>query len=925
MGDPVGPGALTALLKELAAGPRERAGWGRPLRPGETVGRFEILREIGRGGFGVVYEARDRVLQRPVAFKALRPMAWNAGSIEDEREALAEAEAAAHLSHPNIVQLHDAQLAPEGPFLILELLSGRTLGERLRDGVLPLDEALDVAIQVARGLAFAHAAGVVHRDLKPSNVFVCGDGQVKVLDFGLAAVLGRDASSGGTPGYMAPEQRLGAPGAPPADVYALGVVLGEMLTGRRPGADGSPPHPGGGSGLPPALVALVTRMLDPDPAARPADGGAALSALASIQESLRPRKRPWLAWSLAAAALAAALAAIAWPRPPPLPPGRLTVALADTSNETGNAQLDGAADLLRQALEQSPRVSILPRVPLERALEAGKPQPGTAIDEAAAIRAARALRAHVVLALSVRPTGAGLDLEVRGTDVEHDRPLFQYREATGGPGGVPDALDRLSDRIRRGLSESPESVADGPVRLAQVMPPDPEAWARYQEGRRLAGQGLGAQARNRYREAIALDPEFPLPHAELARFAEFSSREETEAHLAAALRHPERVPPRERRLVEATAAVVRWDNPRAIERYDEVIARWPDDPEAYAGASEILSGRWGTWAMSRPYDERLVALARLTPMDEAAALVRLGRLDEALVRARSLAAEAPGRPSSTLLSWVHRLRGEAAEALGAARDAMRRSRAPPSEILLWSFVEADALDELEEALVAFPGQRYQALALRGRWKEVMPSFDSTHSPESMGEKIFDVRADLSLGLRDLAHLRGDVVDLFRAGAGWVVCHAGSLADLGDLEGADRLNRILPMLDAREGCNVYYRTVRALRRGDPEEALRLSSGFHFANISYHRGHAQLAAGRPAEAVKEFREYRRNPNWVDGTVTGLFLYPQSLYWEAVALDRMGDRDGARTALDRLLRMWSRADPGLAPLRDAHALRARLDAPP
>ena len=205
---PSEPGEVSRLLEELAQAPaRElREAWERGLQPGAVVGRFELLRELGRGGFGVVYEARARELVRLVAFNAIRPGNRSLAELR-QRWLQREAEAAAQLNHPNIVTLHDFGRAEAGPYLILELLHGRTLQQRIESGPLPASEAVRIAIGVARALAHAHACGVVHRDLKPSNVFLCDDGTVKVLDFGLAGILTAGASSGGgTPAYMAPEQ-----------------------------------------------------------------------------------------------------------------------------------------------------------------------------------------------------------------------------------------------------------------------------------------------------------------------------------------------------------------------------------------------------------------------------------------------------------------------------------------------------------------------------------------------------------------------------------------------------------------------------------------------------------------------------------------------------------------------------------------------
>ena len=189
------PGALTALLLELAAVPPVPELPRPTLSPGTMVGRFEVVRQIARGAFGDVYEARDQELGRSVALKLIQP------GRDRAREALSarEAEAVARLSHPNLVTLFDAGRWAGGPYLVFELLRGRTLERRLLDGPLPVREAVHVAVEVARGLAHAHADGVVHRDLKPANVFLAEDGKVKILDFGLAHALGWRRVSGGTP------------------------------------------------------------------------------------------------------------------------------------------------------------------------------------------------------------------------------------------------------------------------------------------------------------------------------------------------------------------------------------------------------------------------------------------------------------------------------------------------------------------------------------------------------------------------------------------------------------------------------------------------------------------------------------------------------------------------------------------------------
>ena len=232
--------AFDVLLREVARAPgEEHAGALHPLASGTVLaGRFEVVREIGRGGFARVLEARDRVLSRPVAIKLLRRRRHLSDSqLELFRR---EAQATARLNHPHIVTAHDWGVWEGTPYLVLELLTGETLRARLARGPLGEERAWDVAAQIAEALVYAHAMGVLHLDLKSQNVFVLGDGRIKVLDFGLAGLAGIEESGttlprlAGTPATMAPEQAEGATVDARTDVWAVGVILHEMLFGRLP-------------------------------------------------------------------------------------------------------------------------------------------------------------------------------------------------------------------------------------------------------------------------------------------------------------------------------------------------------------------------------------------------------------------------------------------------------------------------------------------------------------------------------------------------------------------------------------------------------------------------------------------------------------------------------------------------------------------
>ena len=293
----VAPGGITAMMKKLAAVPDgdfERA-WRQVLVPGGVIGRFELVREVGRGSFGVVFEARDRQLGRLVAFKAVKP--GRESQVLLRQELLQkEAEAAAQLNHPNIVSLHDVGTCESGPYLIMELLKGESLRDRMRRERIPIRDALEIAIEIAWALDHAHAAGIVHRDLKPANVFLCSSGQVKVLDFGIALVFGAGARSAlGTPAYMAPEQWRQAHQDARTDVFGAAAMLAEMASGSLPYRvteewsavlePGARPHLAS-RGIPPALAALLRRGLSANPDLRPKDGHAWLGALLDIHELL---------------------------------------------------------------------------------------------------------------------------------------------------------------------------------------------------------------------------------------------------------------------------------------------------------------------------------------------------------------------------------------------------------------------------------------------------------------------------------------------------------------------------------------------------------------------------------------------------------------------------------------------------------------
>ena len=308
---------------------------------GRTVSHYRLIEKLGAGGMGDVYRAQDTRLTRAVAIKVLS--ASHAGNSERRRRFLQEAQAASALNHPNIITIHDVVVEAETEFIVMEFVAGKTLGDLIAPGGLAVAEVVGYAVQIADALSAAHAAGIVHRDLKPPNVMVTQSGLVKILDFGLAklsahattlAGLGDDTATlaaspltvegsiMGTVSYMSPEQAQGRTVDARSDVFSFGVVVYEMVTGRRAFAgettlstlssilrDEVRPFSETTANVPPLLDHIVRKCLSKNPAERwqsMQEVRAALVALQRDSDSLAPVPLPVKRRSLSPLVLAAA-------------------------------------------------------------------------------------------------------------------------------------------------------------------------------------------------------------------------------------------------------------------------------------------------------------------------------------------------------------------------------------------------------------------------------------------------------------------------------------------------------------------------------------------------------------------------------------------------------------------------------------------
>jgi tetratricopeptide (TPR) repeat protein len=566
--DPQAAGAASTLPMDPASPPSGGSTLPAPAAErapcfvvGDSVGgRYRVLHFIARGGMGEVYEALDEELHLRVALKAVAERSGSALTRFRREVTLAR-----RVTHRNVCRIYEIGFQPVGeetvPFCSMELLSGPSLATRLLRGPLDPAEALPLVRQMAAGLLAAHEAGVVHRDLKSSNVMLVPDagGGVRavITDFGLARaeasctgegalVVTSDQSMLGTPAYMAPEQVEGKPVSPATDVYALGVVMFEMLTGELPFRAESPlrtatlrltePPPSPASrrpGLDPRWNAVILRCLAREPTQRFARATDVVAALEAGPPAVRRgRTLRALALLVGLAALAVLLAARTARAPAGLASGRIPVTAAGASGRTLlvlDPTVDGPpvrtwlatalGELLRGELASPGRLH--PQAgdtvaELERELE---------LDRATAALPATLARLHArtPAQLLVEGTARGEDpiaLEVKIVDVMTGSTVIAEREAVGAS-DLAAGCARLGQRLRHalGVTAADDATGERPVRW---LPADPQAARLYAEGlaRSRAHDYPGAVAA--LERAVAAEPAFGLAH--LALYQELSRR-----------------------------------------------------------------------------------------------------------------------------------------------------------------------------------------------------------------------------------------------------------------------------------------------------------------------------------------------------------------------------------------------------------------
>ena len=586
----------------------------RRFAPGTLVaGRYRVTGVAGVGGMGVVYRARDEELGVDTALKVLRPDLGDDPSVVERFRS--ELRLAREVTHKNVVRIHDLGEHEGLRFLTMRYVEGRSLREVLeRDGRMAPERAVRIARQVASALEEAHRAGVVHRDLKPGNVLLDADDNAYVTDFGVARSLGGDGLTRagavvGTPDYLSPEQIAGEPVDGRTDLYALGILLYEMLTGELPFRAGSQSEmlaqrlagrardlSDSGVVVPAWLRAVVRRLLERSPARRYPDAGA---LGAGLDRGRAPRVRLSPRSIAAGIALAAVLAFGVWtavrergapagrPALPSasgaraaLPVAREAVAVLPLADETSEPELawagTGVAEMLAANLSETGELRIVDSLRVLRNLRDLRMPPGR-YDEAALgqladlwsvgrlvtgtiRRAGRQVRVDLNI-VRVSPTG----LENRGVSAE----------ATG-PEGIFQLVGELAARVRLELGFSGGAAVEKPAPETASV----EAARAFEAGRAHLLAGDDVRAAPEFEKAVAADPTFGAAHERLAETYQSLGRHEKA--VAAAERALAAIGSNESRLayrVRARAHLLGGRPAEAEKQFQELLARYPFDAE----------------------------------------------------------------------------------------------------------------------------------------------------------------------------------------------------------------------------------------------------------------------------------------------------------------------------------------------------------
>ena len=886
------------------------------LAAGACLGPYRIESKLGEGGMGEVFRAVDTRLGRAVAIKT----AHRQFTERFEREA----RAISSLNHPYICTLHDV-----GPnYLVMELVEGETIAERLKRGPLPVETARLYAGQIAAALAEAHGKGIIHRDLKPGNIMLAKSG-VKVLDFGLAKS-GQDETvtashmAMGTPAYMAPEQRAGKTADARTDIYSFGCVLYEMATGERftTHRKRMPSR---------SLERIVSRCLEEDPARR-------WQSSAELERELAAAPgRAGRFMAIAAIALVLALGAAAyfyWHRAPKLT-NRDTIVLADFTNQTGDPVFD---DTLRQGLavelQQSPFLSLLSDTRIRQTLALMGQSKDARLSSELAQQVCERTASAAILEGSIASLGSQYVLGLRARSCSTGNILDQEQIQAARREDVLNSLSQIAQKFRARVGESLATLEQHSTPLAEATTTSLEALKAYSTGMKLHFAGGSIVGIPFFRRAIDIDPQFAMAYANLSLcYSDIGESVLSAESTLKAWQLRNRTSERERYFIEFLYyRQVTGNLEMAYKSLESWYRTYPQEGEPPT-PQDLLGGisTHGTGRFERAIDaaqKEIVAHPDIAIGYQSLAFsyLFLDRFSESEAVLQRALDRKLGNPNLLLLRYeVALVQGDRAQMdrlVGLAKGKQGTEH---------RLAHAEALGLAHSGRLAAAGQlsrRAVDLAMQEGELEAAASYRAAHAVwealygnAAAGKEAAQAATDLSKG-RDVQYAAG----LALAFSG---DSSASEALAGDLE-----KRFPEDTFVRFTYVPVLRAEAALQRGKPAESVErlqialpyelAANGLNHGHIylgglhsAYVRGEALLALRRYPEAAAEFQKILDHRGIVVADPIGALAH-----WRlGRAYGLSGDIAKSRSAYEAFFTLWKDADGEIPVLKQARAEYAAL----
>jgi len=685
------------------------------LQPGTLLAeRFEILQLLGQGGMGAVYKARDTELERLVALKLIRPEL--ASHPEILRRFKQELILAREVTHRNVIRIFDLGQAQGIKFITMEYVEGRDLKGLIHEkGKLAAGEAVPIVMQIAAALEAAHTAGVVHRDLKPQNVMIDKDGRVYVMDFGIARSLEHQGMTQtgalmGTPEYMSPEQAKGEKVDARSDLFALGIIFYEMLTGVSPFKadtamammfkriqERATPLAQLNLGVPPVISDIVSKCLEIKIEERYQTarevitdleawkGGVPHSTIVPASRRIRyaPSYQKWLVVGGVVVVLVLGVyefrekfalrpsGASAGPTQP------ISLAILPFHNSSSDGSLDwiGAtlSDMLSTDVGQSAHLRTVSSDRLHQILKDLRIPPNSNFDPDALRHLAEYSNADMLISGQYAKFGDQIRIDAILQDLRRDRRVPLKIEAAGEK-DIPATVDRLAELIRNNLAVSSDVLKELKASSFQPTSQSVVALRDYNQGLQLLRDGKNLEAIKALQDALKEDPQFAIAYSRLASAnSNLGHDADAEQYSRKAIDLSQQLPVAEKYLIEASHARIMKDNSKAIAAYENLAKTFPDNPDVeyalgnlYAEKGDYDNARVQFFAILQADPKNLNALLATGQLE-----VRAGKPQAALDplgRALSLAIEVDNQEQK---AQILQATGMAFEALNKSDEALR--------------------------------------------------------------------------------------------------------------------------------------------------------------------------------------------------------------------------------------------------------------